>query len=163
MKLNGRVQIKEASTNDLFNMYDKIPSKQCATFRNPTQGIWDETSLSKLFFSDKNIQILQNGIRAGVYEKSNKQYIVSEQDCDVLKVIMRSVFLQNASHNKFKLDMQLVALNDIVLNYSIRQVYSEAQGYKKYMSDISTLPVPIHHPVVSSTKKNKQLELKQWF
>ncbi len=61
---------------------------------------------------------------------------------------MRSVFLQNASHNKFKLDMQLVALTDIVLNYSIRQVYSEAQGYKKYMSDISTLPVPIHHPVV---------------
>jgi hypothetical protein len=93
---NGRVDIKSPNTSTLFEMYDKIPANQCATFRNATEGLWDETYLSQAFFSQENIKILQNGIRAGVYKKSNGQYLIGPQDCDSLKIIMRSVFLQHA-------------------------------------------------------------------
>ena len=58
---NGRVDIKTPNTSSLFELYDKIPANQCATFRNPTEGLWDDTALSIAFFSKQNIQILQNG------------------------------------------------------------------------------------------------------
>ena len=66
---NGRVDIKTPNTSKLFQMYDKIPAHQCSSYRNPTEGLWDETTLSNLFFSRENIKIIQNGIRAGVYKK----------------------------------------------------------------------------------------------
>ena len=72
--LNGRVNIKTPNTSNLFAMYDKIPANQCTTYRNPTEGLWDNTALSNAFFSAENMVIIQNGIRAGVYQKSNGQF-----------------------------------------------------------------------------------------
>jgi hypothetical protein len=159
---NGRVDIKSPSTCDLFKMYDKIPANQCVTFRSPTEGLWDDTKLSEVFFSQANIQIIQNGIRAGVFQRSNGQYTIGQQDCDSLKIVMRSVFLQNASNKPFNIKGQIESLNNIVLNYCIQQVYSEAQGYMKYLDDASTLVVPLANPMMESTY-DKQLELKPWF
>jgi hypothetical protein len=159
---NGRVNIKSPDTNALFHMYDKIPANQCVTFRNATDGIWNETQLSSAFFSVQNIRILQNGIRAGVYERSNRQYIVGEQDCDALKIVMRSVFLQHSANQEFDITKQITELNKIVLEYCIQQVYGEAQGYLKYMYDASTLVVPIAHPVMADNT-DRQLEFKTWF
>jgi len=159
---NGRVDIKTPNTSELFQMYDKIPANQCTTFRNATEGLWTENSLSQTFFSLQNIQIIQNGIRAGVYKRSNSQYLIGQQDCDSLKIIMRSVFLQHASNQPNNISQQVYELNKMVLEYCIQQVYSEAQGYMKYINDVSTLVVPIAHPVMTDNT-DRQLELKSWF
>lgn len=159
---NGRVDIKYPNTSNLFNMYDKIPAHQCTTFRNATEGLWNDTILSDLFFSQQNIQIIQNGIRAGVYKMSNGQYVIGPQDCDALKIIMRSIFLQYSANQPNNITEQITALNQMVINYCIEQVYGEAQGYVKYLDDASTLVVPIAPPVM--TKNNdKELVLKPWF
>jgi len=159
---NGRVDIKSPNTSNLFAMYDKIPANQCATFRNPTEGLWDENYLSKAFFSHQNIQLIQNGIRAGVYHRSNGQYLIGPQDCDPLKIIMRSVYLQYSANQPNNVTQQIEELNKIVLNYCIQQVYGEAQGYLKYIDDASTLVVPIAHPVMANNT-DRTLELKTWF
>lgn len=159
---NGRINIKSPNTSLLFKMYDKIPVNQCVTFRNPTGGLWESTTLSNAYFSRENIQIIQNAIRAGIYHKSNGQYLIGNQDCDSLQIIMRSVFLQHSANLALNIPQQIIELNKIVLNYCIQQIYSEAQGYMKYMTDASTLVVPIAHPVLSTTA-DKQLELKSWF
>ena len=159
---NGRINIKTPNTSTLFQMYDKIPANQCVTFRNPTEGLWTQTPLSLAFFSLENLQIIQNGIRAGVYKKSNGQYVIGQQDCDSLKIVMRSVFLQHAANQPNNVPKQIEELDKIVLDYCIQQVYSEAQGYMKYVDDVSTLVVPIAHPVQSSNN-DRQLELKHWF
>jgi hypothetical protein len=159
---NGRVDIKTPNTSSLFELYDKIPANQCATNRNATEGLWDETSLSQAFFSQANIKIIQNGIRAGVYKRSNNQYLVGEQDCDSLKIIMRSVFLQNSANQTQYVAQQIAELNKIVLDYCIKQVYSEAQGYMKYLDDASTLVVPIAHPVMADNT-DRLLEFTKWF
>lgn len=159
---NGRINIKSPNTSSLFQMYDKIPANQCVTFRNATEGLWSSTSLSQAFFSQQNIQMIQNGIRAGVYKKSNNQYVIGPQDCDSLKIIMRSVFLQHSANQPENYQTQIINLNKIVLNYCIQQVYSEAQGYMKYIDDVSTLVVPIAPPVMTSNN-DRQLELKSWF
>ena len=159
---NGRVDIKSPNTTELFQMYDKIPANQCTTFRNATEGLWTENSLSNAFFSLQNIQIIQNGIRAGVYKRSNGQYLIAPQDCDSLKIVMRSVFLQNAANQPTNISEQVAQLNKMVLDYCIQQVYSEAQGYMKYINDVSTLVVPIAHPVMADNT-DRELVLKPWF
>jgi hypothetical protein len=159
---NGRVNINGPKTTDLFQMYDKIPVNQCATFRNPTEGMWNNTELSDAFFSHYNIRIIQNGIRAGVYDKSNGQFTIGDQDSDTLKIIMRSIFLQNAANQPTDIKKQVKQLNKIVFDYAVPQVYSEAIGYNKYLSDVSTMYKPIDPPVLSSNN-DKQLVMKPWF
>tara|TARA_B110000285_G_C15129523_1_gene622568 strand:- start:2155 stop:2679 length:525 start_codon:yes stop_codon:yes gene_type:complete len=147
---NGRVDIlnKTPNMHNLFAMYDKIPAKQCATLRNPTEGGWENSPLSNTFFSAANIQILQNGIRAGVFRMSNKQYTIGEQPCDVLKEIMRSVFLQHAVNNFNPVHEQTAALNDFVINSCVQQLFGEVKGYLKYLQDASTLVVPMSPPTL---------------
>ncbi len=159
---NGRVDICGPKTTDLFQMYDKIPVNQCATFRNPTEGLWDNSDLSNTFFSEGNIRIIQNGIRAEVYRKSNGQYVISDQDGDTLKIIMRSIFLQHAANQATNIRNQVEELNKIVWDYCVPQVYNEAIGYYKYLSDASNMYTLIDPPVLSANN-DKQLELRPWF
>jgi len=166
MLSNGRVDVSRTTPPDvskLFAMYDKIPAVQCSTFRDATEGIWNETRLSRAFFSDANITILQNGIRAGVYRRSNNQYIVGNQACDPLKIIMRSTFLQHSTNQPHNIPGQIAALNDMVLNYCIKHVYNEAQGHMKYLTDVNTLAVPIALPVMSSQNDKRNYRMPNWF
>jgi hypothetical protein len=164
---NGRIDIinktQGPDLSNLFAIYDKIPANQCATYREPTLGQWDETALSRAYFSKENIQIIQNGIRAGVYNKSNHQYIVAPQDCDTLKIIMRSVFLQHAVNQPQHITAQIEQLNKMVLDYCIFHVYSEAQSYIKYLHDVSTLAVPLSTPIVESQKDKHNYLMPNWF
>jgi hypothetical protein len=161
---NGRVNIIDTpDISNLFAMYDKIPANQCVSFREPTLGQWDETPLSKAYFSQSNIQIIQNGIRAGVYAKYNKQYVVAPQDCESLTLIMRSVFLQHSVNNPQQISQQIFELNKIVLDYCIFNVYSEAQGYMKYLTDVSTLAVPLAPPVMTAQNDKRNYKMPSWF
>jgi hypothetical protein len=159
---NGRIDIQSPDTRSLFNMYDKIPAHQCTTYRNPLEGQWDDSTLSNAYFSKENIQIIQNGIRAGVYKQSNNQYVVAPQDCDSLKIVMRSIYLQYSANLPGNVSGQIEALNQMVLNFCIQQVYSEAKGYMKYLSDASNMYVPIAHPILAKDD-DKELVLKPWF
>lgn len=161
-KTNGRIDIKSPNTCNLFKLYDKIPANQCSTFRNAVAGQWESNALSNVFFSEQNMNIIQNGIRAGVYEKSNKQYLIGNQDGDNLKIIMRSIFLQHSSNLPNNISQQISELNQMVFNYCIPQVYSEAQAYMKYIDDASNMYMPLSHPVMTNNS-NKQLEQKPWF
>lgn len=159
---NGRVNLNAPNTSQLFDIYDKIPSKEQVSFRNPTTGIWENSSLSGAFFSRENMKIIQNGIRAGVYQKSEKTQIISEQDYDTLKIIMRSVFLENAKNKPNNIREQIQELNQIVLNYCIEQIMVELKGYMIYLKDITSMHVPIDHPKMSNVKQ-KDLQTKNWF
>lgn len=164
---NGRIDLlnkmQPPDISNLFSMYDKIPANQCTTFRDATIGQWNETNLSKAYFSENNIQILQNGIRAGVYYKSNGQYTIGQQDCEALKIIMRSIFLSYAVNLPQNIPEQIQELNKKVIDYCIEHIFSEAQGYMKYIQDVSTLPVPISAPVMSSQRDKNTYKMPNWF
>ena len=158
--MNGRVHIKGNNQINTIALHDKIPTKDTYN-KAALTGNWITNTLSKTFFSTGNIQILQNGIKAGVYKLSNQRFLVANQDEDVLKMIMRSIFLQHALNLPNKITEQVTALNIIVLDYCVPQVYGEAKGYVKYKHDVSTLAVPIQLPI--STKSDNTLEFKRWF
>jgi len=160
---NGRVNILGPNIDDRFSMTDRIPINGTKfSYRDAMTGNWYDTELSDAFFSGRNIQIIQNGIRAGVYNKSNKQYVIGEQNIDELKIIMRSIFLQHSRNLPINIPQQISELNNIVFEFCINQVYGEADGYMKYKRDASTMWTPMAMPVLSYSN-DKQLELKKWF
>jgi len=158
---NGRVNIIGPNRNQ-FSLFDKIPTNECSTFHDAMTGNFQDSTLSLAFFSKENIQIIQNAIRAGVYEVSNQQYIIDNQNCDNLKIIMRSVFLQNSVNLPDRITEQIQELNGLVVKYCVREIYSEAQGYINYKRDASTMYNPIDRPVQPDFN-NKTLELKHFF
>jgi hypothetical protein len=160
---NGRLNIMGPNTMNQFSLYDKIPTNNdCTTFHDAMTGNFQDSTLSLAFFSKKNIQIIQNAIRAGVFEVSNHQYIIDNQNCDTLKIIMRSIFLQNSTNQLNNITQQIQALNNLVVEYSVKQIYSEAQAYINYKRDVSTMYNPIDRPTQPDFN-NKTLELKHWF
>jgi hypothetical protein len=146
---NGRVHLLDDSDPNLrFQMAEKIAIKNKATeYRDALSGLQEESVLANLYFSEENIQMIQNGLRAGVYEMSKTKIVVPPQNVDNLKIIMRSIYLQYAKHSTTEnVTKQIEKLNDYVLDYSIKSVYNEAQGYLNYMRDQSTLVMPMERP-----------------
>ena len=154
---NGRVNIVTPDTKTQFALYDKIPVKVDA-FQDALQGNVYNTQLSDAYFSRENIQIIQNQISHAIYNVSKEQFLIGEQDNDTLKIIMRSIFLQNSLNLKCNIKGQIATLNQLVLNYCIPQIYGELKGYIRFKEDISTLATPIARPTM--TTSNKQLIAK---
>lgn len=160
MKANGRVDIVQPPNSLLLDIQDKSVIKATA-YTDAVQGIYYSTKLSDAYFSAENVQILQNGIRAGVHKKSKNKFIIKEQDVDTLKVIMRSMFLQHAVNSPDNIKEQIEKLNKYVLDYAIPKVYGEAIGYINYCKDASTIHEPLKPPVMSRLNE-KQLEPQPW-
>ena len=160
--LNGRVNIVDVPQNIQFEMQEKIAVKNKSTeYRDALNGIFEETRLSKVYFSSENIQIIQNGLRAGVYNMSEKKYVVAPQNIDTLKIIMRSNYLQFADHGNEDIKSEVTKLNKLVLDYAIPNVFNEVEGYIKYCQDQSTLVTPLDLPQQPDSDF-KTLEIKNY-
>jgi len=56
MNFNGRVNILEEHSQDVFSLYDKIPINQKITSYNDAMtGNFENSNLTRAFFSAKNI------------------------------------------------------------------------------------------------------------
>ncbi len=160
---NGRIDIVDANKRNQFELFDRIHIDDKSSFRDAMIGNWTDSLLSKAFFSGENIQIIQNGIRAGVYERSNNRFVIGLQDTDIIKVVMRSIFLQHSANMQTHITEQISALNQLVLDYLVPNAYSGIISYVNYKRDVSSLAVPMDLPIKASTDNKKTLELKKWF
>ena len=164
VKYNGQVNLMEPEDATVrFKMFERIAIKNKATeYRNPLEGIWEDSLLARLYFSAENIQILQNGIRAGVYRMSKNKYSIPPQNQDALKIVMRSIYLQYTTNSPNNITQQIETLNELVWDYCVPFVYNECIAYMKYMEDQSTLVMPMERSIPVD-RDFKQLELKSWF
>jgi len=164
LNCNGRINIAGDNTMKQFELYDKIPvnERENDNFNsNALTGNWETSLLSNAFFSVENITIIQNAIRAGVHEKSNGRFLIANQDIDTIKIIMRAIYLQHCKNLPDNVTGQIEELNKLVVNYSVPQVFGEANSYIKYKNDSSMMHMPHKRPM--STYRDKTLELKPWF
>ena len=155
---NGRINLMTKSANETaitmdnhenaFLMQDRIPVKS-NDYNNALQGEIQNTMLSVAFFSKENQDIIQNGLRKGVYDMSQGKYVIDRQDSTVIQMVMRSVFLEHAQHNVDNIRGQISTLNDIVLEYLVKKAYNETVAYMEYKRDISTISEPMAPPVLS--------------
>ena len=164
-RYNGRVNIIEnPDPTAVFKMHEKIALKNKSTsYGSALAGNdWEDNMLARVFFCAGNIQILQNGLRAGVYKMSKNKIVIPPQNSDQLKIVMRSMYLQYAEHQPDNITQQVERLNKLVWDYVVPAVYNEAVGYTKYMQDQSSLVMPMDRPL-HHDREYKQLELKPWF
>jgi|TARA_B110000261_G_C13095229_1_gene361584 hypothetical protein len=159
---NGRVNIMGPNLTTKFSMMDKIPINTNTNYQNVLTGNFERSRLSDSFFSQQNIQIIQNSLRKGVHDKSGGKILIDNQPQDSIVSIMRSMYLQHSKNLETNIPGQIQELNNYVLNYAINNVYSEAVAYIKYRQDASTMHVPMSAPIYSN-KTNKTLEQKPWF
>ena len=163
-KYNGRVNVIEPENPNIrFQMFEKIGIKNKATeYREAIEGTWENNVISQVFFSAENMQIIQNGIKAGVYKLSDNKYVLPNQNVDALRIIMRSTYLQYARHYPTNITKQVEDLNQIVLDYAVPYCYNESKAYIKYLQDQSSLVMPLARSV-RPDRQYHQLELKPWF
>lgn len=153
---NGRIDILDVVRDSNYT------EPEITSYHEALTGDTYNSPLSRAFFSAENIQIIHNGIRAGVYVLSNNNYIIGNQDINTIKIIMRGVYMKYVRHIP-DVRKEIEYLNSIVLDYCIHNVYNEIGGYLKYKKDASTLAVPMNKPETTNSKGENQLEFKKWF
>lgn len=159
---NGKINITGPNISTKFSMMDKIPIISNSDYTNSLTGNFEKSRLSNLYFSKDNIEIIQNGIRKGVYDKSSGKILIDKQPEDQIVTVMRSMYLQYSKNLDYNISSQIQELNLHVLKYCINNIYNEAVAYLKYKQDSSNMYTPMNNPTYSN-KKNKTLELKPWF
>lgn len=125
----------------------------------PDRTAWQENSLSKLFFSSRNVAALQHGIRYGVYKRSSGRFVVDEQPERDLRVIMRSIFLTHAVNLPYGIIDQVRSLNARVLDFAIPNVLSGAEAHRRYINEITTRRTILPHARDVSSKGERTLNL----
>jgi len=159
--MNGRVNIIGHNNVDRFLLYETPNIEKSTEYKNALVGHFEQSLLSKSFFSADNIDILQKSIILGVYKKSNGLYEIGYQDQDVLKTIMRAMYLQHSKNQCNNITSQIHELNAYVVNYSVPQIYNEATSYIKYKSHVSNIANPIDLP--KSSYHSNTLIMKPFF
>tara|TARA_B100000927_G_scaffold286238_2_gene277456 strand:- start:70 stop:564 length:495 start_codon:yes stop_codon:yes gene_type:complete len=159
---NGRVDIMGPNVSTKFSMMDKIPLTTKTDYTNVLTGTFERTRLSDAYFSQDNIQIIQNALRKGVYDKSNQKILIDQQPQDQIVTVMRSIFYQHSKNLDYNIPQQIQELNNYVINFCINTVFNEAVAYLKYKEDSSKMHIPMSAPIYSS-KTNKTLEQKPFF
>ena len=127
------------------------------------RGNWEATTLSRVFFSQDNVKLIQNQIRKDVYERSgDKKYVIDDQSVDELKMILRGIYYQYARNLETDIKEQIVDLNQKVVDWSVPHVLSAVDHYNYYINDISHLPVPMQQPQNISRAGTRSLPLNPY-
>jgi len=122
------------------------------------RGNWEGNELSTIYFSSKNVDAIQNAIRADVYRRSgDKQWVIDPQSADELLMIMRGLFYQYAKNLPNDIAGQVAELNKLVIDWVVPKVMSEIQHYQFYLNDISHMPVPLQQPQSMSSAGTRSL------
>jgi hypothetical protein len=130
-------EYKKLEEDILYHNYDDYSLK----------GIIEDSDLSNAFLSPENTQNIQNDIRYGVFQSTNK--VISKQSKEEVFTIMRSIYLQNGGTRVFSENDFIGAiqkLNKKVTDYSVENIVSKLRQHEMYIEDISTLPVPLERP-----------------
>ena len=113
-----------------------------------------ETEVNKAFFSQENVDRLQDRIRATVRGMVNAD-IDRQSDVDLM-LVMRSYYLQYAGES-------LDQLNDRVVAFCANRVAVEVEAYRYYRKDILDFPAPIARPIDTQVYGTRTGELKSFF
>ena len=152
---NGRVITTNQPLKDL-NMIEN--NKTLNNFQvEALYGIQETTQLNQLYFSKKNMNIIQDKIRYEVFLKTEKKHIIDKQSDVELEIIMRSIYLQHSPNLPNQIKEQIKYLNELVSNWCVEKIIPEIYQYVGYLKEVEYMPVPLEHPVNLSSKGTKNL------
>lgn len=133
------------------------------------KNLYGETLLTEMFFSERNINNLQNVIRFVVNKETG--YVIDNQSYNELLTIMRSIFLEYSAHPKLLTDdlspiektallqkytSEVTRLNGIVVSDVVPRVASQMQQYLDYLRDASQPIRVMEKPISVSVSGERQ-------
>lgn len=121
------------------------------------------TPLNQVYFSDDNINKLQDAIQEQVFLMSGSKYRIDRQSDTNLKLIMRSYYLTFAKNNPETIAEDLEDLNSRVIGYAAAKIYSELDFHLFYLKDLQEFASPIANPTNVKFYGSNVNELKSFF
>lgn len=140
--------LKAPSTS--FNLTPDIKMPLHSNTNSLFKNQFGQTLLTYLFFSDENVQQIQNVVKMLVYKYMNQ--VPDDQNKTELLIIMRSYYLEYGNETQLyddslpnnikqniirQVQNEVKKLNDIVINYVTTNVISNLEQYLSYIQDIS--------------------------
>lgn len=93
------------------------------------------SEVARLYFSDLNVDALQDGIRYKIFKQTNK--VISKQSTSDLVVTMRSIYLSDSTNLSHDIVGQVRCLNGKVIDFCVRRIASELNARQQYLIDSS--------------------------
>ena len=124
-------------------------------------GTLTKNNLSKIYFSQSNIDFIQNTIISEIYRQLNQK--INKQSEDELLIVMRSIYLQYSKHSNENINYQVQQLNKRVLDYCIPNVATNLKQYNQYIKDITSEKQIMDKPQFVNIKGEKTLMPKHFF
>ena len=122
-----------------------------------------KSQLSALYFSQTNVDYLQNQMIERIYKKSKGKHIITKQSEDELLIVMRSIYLQYGKNNDTNLQYQINDLNERVLDYCIGNILMNIDQHYAYLKDITKEQEIMDKPQYVHIKGEKSLMPNHFF
>lgn len=161
MQPNGRVDTLHKTNLTSYDFFKENKKNPFHFQTNAVRHIHTDSEVASLFFSQKNVDVLQDGIRYSIYTKTNYNHTIGKQSETELQIIMRSIYLQYSRNLKEDIVNQVKELNSRVLDYAVPKILSELNQYVNYTHDITYLPVPLERSKNMSTTGTKILYMNE--
>jgi hypothetical protein len=110
-------------------------------------------TLKETFFSNKNIDIIQNKLINEVKDKSDGKYIIGYQKIEHLKQIMEDIF--KTYNNNVNEDIN--ELNNKVVIFCLPYIFNQIVSHIKWQIDSNSPLIPIPLPETTSMAGKKNL------
>lgn len=166
-RTTGRVNLTPSETGGNLppSVFQYPTAPDSASHDDLMRGNWSENPVSIAFFSVDNMKYLQHAIKVGVYERSGaNKWVIDDQSIDELKIIMRAMYLQYGRNSLTEsVKSQVTELNNIVLEWAIPRIMTEIKAHLTYLNDITTMHVPMTHPVSMSSSGTKSGTFNRFF
>jgi hypothetical protein len=122
------------------------------------RGIIEDNELSRLFFSEENMNRIQKKLKVVVYERSQGKFKLEEdQDQSDLVVVMRYIYLDFCKNLPTQLIRQVKLLNDKTVEYIVPDLLTNIKQYYGYIRDISQPITPIMRPMGTTNAGRRAL------
>lgn len=159
---NGRVDLLSQMPTFDIPSFQRETVNNTGFAREAAGGQFALNEVSRLYFSETNIDALQHGIRYRVFVETNGRYTIGRQSDQDLKIVMRSIYLQHGKNHSSDCVAQVRVLNAKVLEWVVPEVLSNLLQYSTYRRDASTLPMPLDRSPNMSMKGTNPMELKRF-
>lgn len=154
MSDSARINLTNCVTNP-FELHENLNVSNDEKYLNT--GNQQRSKLSDMYYSQTNIDFLQNEIINQIYKKTSGKYRIVKQSEDELIIVMKSIYLQYARNSDVDIQLQINVLNKHVLDYCVDNVYVNLLQYVKYIDDITKEQTVIDRPQNVDVKGNKTL------
>lgn len=108
--------------------------KPCDSYTYRVNYDIEQTPVMKVFFSQKNIDYLQDKMREIVFKETGMT--IGRQSDEELLIIMRSYNYSDAKNLPYEIPRQVAELNTLVLKYAVyNQILPKVKGYSTFLYD----------------------------